>query len=116
MGQSFLIVNTEKKEFLSPHDLGSGYKLIEISYNLGGILFYLTRKSSQGGGGDVRDRENREYLGRWANNRVVTIGDYDESGLYDEVSEDPEYTRLDPEKFANEFNDFMGEEKIRPSR
>jgi len=40
MGQYFLILNLDKKEYLHPHKLGSGYKLWEIGlYDLAKRFF-----------------------------------------------------------------------------
>ena len=33
MGQGFVLINHDKKEFVSPHDLGLGYKLGEFGYH-----------------------------------------------------------------------------------
>jgi hypothetical protein len=82
MGQYFLIVNLDKKEYLSPHRLGCGAKLWEISANNPTRLFpLLLRKSSEGGGGDIQ--KDYPSAGRWAGDRIVVVGDYDKSGLYE---------------------------------
>ena len=75
IGQYFLIANLDKKEFIHPHDLNTGAKLWEMcSNNVGGLLLFLLRQSSEGGGGDIR--EDYKFAGRWANNRIVVVGDY----------------------------------------
>ena len=80
MGQYFYIVNLDKKEFLHPHKLGSGLKFWEIlSTKVPQVLAYLLRQSNESGGGDITAGKTN---GRWARDRIVIIGDYDESDLY----------------------------------
>lgn len=84
MGQYFMIANLTKKEYLHPHKLGSGVKLWEITLNKAPrVLPLLLRKSSDSGGGDI----NKDYksAGRWAGDKIVVIGDYDKSNLYDKI-------------------------------
>ena len=110
MGQYFRIVNQDKEEYLNPWEAGTGAKLWEIcANNLGRILPFLLRKSNEGGGGDIQ--KDYETAGRWAGDRVVVVGDYDESGLYQETERYTDITR----KSVKEFNDFIGLEdhKIR---
>lgn len=86
MGQYFLVVNLDKREFLNPHEFGDGIKLLEFGCSANGTLTGLTillRRSNETGGGDLQDFN--EFTGRWAGDRIVIIGDYDESGLYDEA-------------------------------
>jgi len=83
IGQYFLAVNLDKKEYIHPHDLNNGAKLYEIAWNTGGIataLIYLLRKSNETGGGDYIGDDS--IVGSWAGDRIVLVGDYDESGLY----------------------------------
>ncbi|SMB96834.1 hypothetical protein SAMN00808754_1677 [Thermanaeromonas toyohensis ToBE] len=108
MGQYHIVVNLDKKEFISPHKLGDGLKLLEQMNSHGGTmaaLWVLLACSNGRGGGDipdgvdykfderknkvvevVPDREYRrlakEYIGRWAGDRIAIIGDYaDDSDL-----------------------------------
>ena len=84
MGQYFIIVNLDKKEYIHPHDLDTGAKLWEICVNnVGGILLFLLRQSSASGGGDIH--KDYKYAGRWANDRIVVVGDYDSSELYEKA-------------------------------
>ena len=103
MGQYFIIANMDRKEFIHPHSLNTGAKLWEIcANNVGRLLLFLLRKSNEGGGGDIcKEYDN---AGRWAGDRIAVIGDYDESGIYDEAKGKWQ----DISKEANkEFEDFM---------
>jgi hypothetical protein len=94
MGQYFKAVNLDKKEYVCPWCLSGGAKLWEWSANTQGSIFtLLLRKSSEGGGGDFHGYHNGHgegtpvkhpdaIAGRWAGDRVILIGDYDESGLW----------------------------------
>jgi len=86
MGQYFILVNLDKREYVHPHRIGGVAKFWEWCVNRqAGILPFLLRKSSEGGGGDIHFES--KYAGRWAGNRVVLVGDYDESGLYDKAKQ-----------------------------
>lgn len=88
-----MIVNLDKHEFLHPHKLGMGLKLWEICANRGaGVIPYLLRRSNESGGGDVDF--DTDWAGHWASDRIIVVGDYDESGLYQKVR--------DGEKVMNE--------------
>ena len=77
MGQYWKTVNLDKREFISPHKLGCGMKLWEQVNNAPGTpvaLFILTTAMPEmRGGGDFNQHP---AIGRWAGDRVVTIGDY----------------------------------------
>jgi hypothetical protein len=82
MGQYYVVVNEDRQEYLSPENLGCGRKLWELCANdLPRVLPYLLQQSSELGGGDPRNQET-DHLGRWAGDRIVVVGDYDNSGLY----------------------------------
>jgi len=107
MGQYWLPVNLDKKEFIQPHKLASGLKLWEILANnhVGQALVILTAAHKEHrGGGDFDIDANwhgpertfpehnispgpmpREYpqiaketIGRWAGDRIAIVGDYAE--------------------------------------
>lgn len=96
MGQYFLAVNREKRQYIDPHKLGGGAKLLEIAWSSGGIataLILLLRQSSEGGGGDARGHgyrpgEPHTLVGSWAGDPLALVGDYDESGLYDKAEKE----------------------------
>ena len=90
MGQYFMIVNIDKKEYIHPHRIGGGLKFWEICANNGARLVpFLLRRSAEGGGGDAEewytppppgiqdDVEASNTCGRWAGDRIVICGDYD---------------------------------------
>lgn len=103
MGQYWIPVNLTKKEFVSPHMLGSGLKLWEQLANppgVGAALIVLTAAMPERrGGGDLDldtnwhgpERVNmadagpmpdgypevaRRTIGRWAGDRIAIVGDY----------------------------------------
>lgn len=76
MGQYWLPVNLDKKEFIDPHKLASGLKLWEIIANdhVGKALCILcAAMPSQRGGGDLMEHP---AVGRWAGDRIALVGDY----------------------------------------
>jgi len=106
MGQYHLVVNLSKREFLDPHKLGDGLKLLEQMNSHGGVmaaLWVLLACSNGRGGGDIPDgvayefRDDpprvaevipdpeyrqlaQNYIGRWAGDRIAIVGDYAEDG------------------------------------
>jgi len=103
MGQYYLIVNLDKKEYIDPLVVGCGVKAREIcASDVARLLPFLLRKSDKWGGGDPRDEY--KYDGHWAGDRIVMIGDYDSSRLFHKVHE--EYKDITLE-VVEEFNDFM---------
>lgn len=115
MGQYWKVVNLDKKEFVHPHQLGSGLKLWEQLANhpgTGAALIILCAAMPQArGGGDFDLDENwhgpeRKFpehnvtpgpmpddyqtvaartIGRWAGDRIALIGDYAEDSDLPEV-------------------------------
>ena len=107
MGQYYKIVNLDKKEVVNVWELGGVAKLIEWCNNIdAGVFPYLLWKSDDAGGGDHPEPEKTEYLGRWAEDRIVLIGDYDSSKLYTKASE--EYNDIS-KGLRDEFFSFIGE-------
>jgi len=108
MGQYWMLVNLDKKEFVLPHKLGSGLKLWEQLANHPGtgaaLVILLAAMPETRGGGDFDldanwhgpERTFPEHnaipgpmpngyqeiahrtIGRWAGNRVAFVGDYAE--------------------------------------
>lgn len=80
MGQYHIAANLDKKEFIHPHRLGDGLKLLEwdIEGTLSALQMLLAVSSGRGGG-DFQVRDS-EVIGRWGGDRVAIIGDYAEKG------------------------------------
>ena len=107
MGQYFIAVNTSKKEYVSPWDIGGLAKLWEWCANgdnQASIFPYLLRKRSEAGaGGDIKISDP-EYAGRWAGDKVYLVGDYDKSNLFDKAQK--RFTNIS-KPLAQEYNDFI---------
>jgi len=92
MGQYFIAVNQDRKEWIHPHRFGDGLKFMEFLMSSTGFLAglaLLIRQSNEGGGGDwygyaAPDEALKEnqVVGSWAGDRIAIVGDYDESGLF----------------------------------
>lgn len=104
MGQYHLIANFDKHEFIHPHNLGDGLKLMEFGMSANGtltglaILLAASNKGGARGGGDLHpwiadhgawdsertvpgdpnyaDRLMEHVVGRWAGDRIGIVGDY----------------------------------------
>jgi len=93
MGQYHKVFNLDKREFLAPHDMGDGAKLMEFGQSTGGTmtgLAVLLATSNGRGGGDFRpanEADSTDIVGRWAGDRIAICGDYgedtDKCNLYD---------------------------------
>lgn len=70
MGQYHLPVNLDKHEYLHPHRLGDGLKLLEFGMSGFGTMAALTA---------LLDTSQAEH-GRWAGDRIAIVGDYAEAG------------------------------------
>jgi len=110
MGQYWVIVNIDKKEFINPHKLGCGAKQLEIAssevINIA-LVMLLSSHPEERGGGDFEIKGNsRRAIGRWAGDRIVIIGDYAEdtdidlpvpaSKLYDLCHASKTFTDISP--------------------
>ena len=65
MGQYFIIVNLEKREYIHPHDIKCGAKLLEL------------RKDPI-----IQDLISFLYIKRWANDKVIIVGDSEDSSFF----------------------------------
>jgi hypothetical protein len=104
MGQYYLVVNIDKKQYLNPVDFNDGMKLAEFGHSTEGTLLALTLLLADGngrGGGDffcsqyLREQEryqqkkaktlpnarklNDPIIGSWAGDRIVIAGGYADS-------------------------------------
>lgn len=83
MGQYYMTVNLDKKEYLYPHKLGDGLKLMEFACSTLGTMTALALLLADGngrGGGDMHS--NSPLIGSWAGDRIVIAGDYADPGRY----------------------------------
>ncbi len=83
MGQYYLIVNLDKKQFLHPHRCGDGLKLLEFACSASGTLTALAILLADGnnrGGGDLRS--DHPVIGSWAGDGIVVAGDYADEGKF----------------------------------
>lgn len=108
MGQYWILVNLDKKEFIHPHKLGTGLKLWEQLANHPGtgaaLIVLCAAMPEPRGGGDFDLEENwhgperdmtlhgtcpgpmppdypavaARTIGRWAGDRIALVGDYAE--------------------------------------
>lgn len=84
MGQYWVLVNFDKKEFVHPHVVGAGLKIGEqvcTPWGTGAAQLILTACERQMRGGGDLDLEfpgAKDVVGRWAGDRVAYIGDYAE--------------------------------------
>ena len=85
MGQYYLIVNLDKKQYIYPHRFGDGLKLLEFGPSPCGTMCGLALLLSNGngrGGGDLRDADDSTVVGSWAGDRIVVAGDYGDEGKW----------------------------------
>ena len=83
MGQYYYTVNLDKRQFLHPHKLGDGLKLIEFGDSSGGTMLALAVLLADGngrGGGDLHVKD--PIIGSWAGDRIVVAGDYADNGRF----------------------------------
>lgn len=91
MGQYFLVANLNKLEYIHPHQFDDGAKLQEFSSSSMGTmtaLALLLRRSDDCSGWPFDQRvDGLRRIGSWAGDRIVIIGDGDQSGFYADVKE-----------------------------
>lgn len=86
MGQYWIPVNLDKREYVHPHKLGTGLKLWEHLANHPGtgaaLVILCAAMPEQRGGGDLNIESDvaRKTIGRWAGDRITFVGDYAERG------------------------------------
>jgi hypothetical protein len=86
MGQYHIIANLDKKEFIRPHPLGDGAKLLEWGSE-GGVMdalrLLLAAACKGGGRGGGDPNSNDPLIGSWAGDRIAIVGDYTEDSDLD---------------------------------
>lgn len=110
MGQYWIPVNLDRREYISPHKLGAGLKLWERLASHPGtgaaLIVLCAAEREVRGGGDLDLEKNwhgpertfpehnvtpgpmpddypaiaRAVIGRWAGDRIALVGDYAEAG------------------------------------
>lgn len=83
MGQYYLVVNLDKKQYLHPHRFGDGLKLREFGQSGFGTMYALASLLADGngrGGGDIPSED--PLIGSWAGDRIVIAGDYADPGKF----------------------------------
>jgi hypothetical protein len=110
-----MLVNLDKKEFVSPHKLGCGLKLWEQLANhpsTGTALIVLCAAMPEArGGGDL---EEDPIIGRWAGDRIAFVGDYAEDSDLPEGDEASKiYGKCQAEMKQVYTNEPVGEDNIR---
>lgn len=76
MGQYWKPVNLTKREFIDPHRLNTGIKLLELASSsdlAAALVILLAVMPQRRGGGDF---QSNPFIGRWAGDKVVFVGDY----------------------------------------
>ena len=84
MGQYFIPVNLDKREFIHPHRFGDGLKFMEMCGSSSGVLAalaFLLRQTDD-------PVSKHDIVGSWANCRITIVGDYDSSELYETVMDE----------------------------
>ena len=105
MGQYHIAVNIDRKEYVHPHELGDGLKLLEQAYSgpggLATALHVLLAVCSRRGGGDYGSEHPlaSEIVGRWGGDRIGVVGDYYQPG--DLPVEHPDVFTLAMEEWTN---------------
>jgi len=80
MGQYHFVLNLDKKEYLHPHRLGDGLKLMEFGNSGGGTMTALGLLLAGCAINEPADLATQSiHLGSWAGDRLAIIGDYAEA-------------------------------------
>lgn len=83
MGQYYITVNLDKKQYLFPHKFDDGLKLMEFGCSSMGTMTGLAILLADGngrGGGDLHSED--PIVGSWAGDRIVITGDYADPGKF----------------------------------
>ena len=107
MGQYYIVVNVDRKEYLDPLKFNDGLKLLEItggrSFTLSALALLLADGNGRGGGdfpcssSSVPDVS--EWIGRWVGNRIVVAGDYADDCKFLSERDIAQFYQSDPEAF-----------------
>lgn len=83
MGQYFIIANLDKREYIHPHELKRGAKLLEICKDpfIKNLMSFLLNRNSK------RDSKYFSNNGKWINDRIVLIGDSEDYRFFKQIQE-----------------------------
>lgn len=106
MGQYHILYNKTKKQFIEPHKVNNGMKLLEQIGWAGSTstaLMLLISNSNGRGGGDLNhDKpELNDIIGSWAGDSIVLQGDYVEEDDPAYISEEELAEYIDISKAVN---------------
>ena len=117
MGQYWIPVNLDKREFVHPHRLGAGLKLWEqlaSGVGTGTALIALCAAMPEARGcGDLGKThiEGEKVVGRWAGDRIALVGDYAERGdLPEGDNADLIYSLCTTQSEVEEYADWLANE------
>ena len=83
MGQYHYLVNLSKKEYVHPHQIGNGLKLLEqVGWEHStstALVMLLAASNGEGGRGGGDFRSGDKLIGSWAGDKIAFIGDYAET-------------------------------------
>ncbi len=104
MGQYYLIVNLDKREYLYPHRFGDGLKLTEFGCSSDGTMTALAILLADGNGRGFGDLEADDAIvGSWAGDRIVVAGDYVDPGRWIEGASREELQAVAEECFSEGY-------------
>jgi len=134
MGQYYLIVNLDKKQYLTPHKFGNGSKLLEFGSSGQGTMLALATLLASGngrGGGDVfsskfrtaktlyynqiqtKDKKakcpkeilNSPLIGSWAGDRIVVAGDYMDPNIFLTAKQKRQFSTVLKKEYQKRVNE-----------
>ena len=103
MGQYHVLVNYDKKEYVSPYGIGLGAKQVEqlgaFKGTIADAMYLLVMTSPARGGGDL---PRTPISGAWAGDRVMIVGDYTQD---DDVPSIPNASQIYNEEYTDISDD-----------
>jgi hypothetical protein len=83
MGQYYLVINLDKRQYLNPHACGEAAGLMDFASNVAGTMTALALLLNDRDRAEPGDSEpGGEVHGSWSGDRVVIVGDYGPDGRY----------------------------------
>jgi hypothetical protein len=106
MGQYHFVLNLDKKEYLHPHRLGDGLKLMEFGLSAGGTMTALGLLLAGCAINEPEDLVTQSpHLGAWAGDRLAIIGDYAEANDLPDEDAAELYNQIFGEKADGSWTD-----------